>query len=284
MGLLYCIPARVSSGPAVPPCRQDTGADALTRVRARRLLAGGTLWDRLELRTRLPECDVRVIARRLLETLAAMAELGVSHMDVKPANIGLAEPRNLESCTLFDMGSWRHTGEALPLQCSGLQRPFAMSEGTQGGRKGQQHMHRGCCPNPGRGALLPASVPAPHRCSDGLTVRRRMAGTVLKPGEFLGTAVYSSLEAVQNFSDEEGGGGGGGFDLQRDDSYAAGATLFELLTGELPVVVAEEDEFLLPAYEAAILQLVLARRIRLSVAARGACRCRPLAGDRAIAV
>ena len=86
----------------------------LTRVRARRLLEGGTLWDHLERCKRMPECDVCVVARRLLETLAAMADVGVSHVDVKPLNMGLAKPRQLESTTLFDMGSWRRIGETLP--------------------------------------------------------------------------------------------------------------------------------------------------------------------------
>ena len=128
-------------------------------------------------------------------------------------------------------------------------------------------MNRDCCRTPRRGALLLASVSAPHPCSDGLSARRPAAGTVLKPGEFLGTAAYSSLEALQHYLDQEGGGG---FDLQRNDSYAAGVTLFELLTGALPVVVAEEEEYLLPAYEAAILRSVLARRILSPIAARGA--------------
>ena len=92
-----------------------TSAHGRRRARARRLLEGGTLWDRLERRKQLPEVDVRVIARRLLETLAAMADLGACHVDVKPLNMGLAEPRKLETCTLFDMGSWRHTGETLTL-------------------------------------------------------------------------------------------------------------------------------------------------------------------------
>ena len=99
-----------------------------------------------------------------------------------------------------------------------------------------------------------------------------MAGAVLKPGEYLGTVVYSSLEALQHLLGRKGGGGG--FDLQRADSYSAGATLFQLLTGKLPLVVPdEEEEYPLLACEAAILQWVLARRVRSSVAACGARRC-----------
>ncbi len=63
----------------------------------------------------MPERDVRIVARRLLEALADMADLGVCHMDVKPANMGLAVFLKLESCTLFDMGSWRRTSETLPV-------------------------------------------------------------------------------------------------------------------------------------------------------------------------
>ena len=90
----------------------------MTRVRARRLLAGRTLRDRLERRKQLPEGDVRIIARRLLEALADMADLGVCHMDVKPSHMGLTKLIKLETCTLFDMGSWRRTSETLPLACN----------------------------------------------------------------------------------------------------------------------------------------------------------------------
>ena len=55
--------------------------------------------------------------------------------------------------------------------------------------------------------------------------------------------------------------GGGGFDLQLNDSYAAGVTLFELLTGELPEEMPEEHQYPLEGYEAAILLSVLARRM-----------------------
>ena len=98
-----------------PACtsRLKARAGLLTRARARRLLDGGTLSDRLDFRKRMPERDVRVVARRLLETLADMADLGISHMDVKPSNMGLAKFLKLETCTLFDMGSWRRTSETL---------------------------------------------------------------------------------------------------------------------------------------------------------------------------
>ena len=85
----------------------------LTRLRACRLLAGGTLWDHLKRHRRMAERDVRVVARRLLEALAAMADIGVAHMDVKPCNIGLPRPWDLKNATLFDMGSWRRIGETL---------------------------------------------------------------------------------------------------------------------------------------------------------------------------
>ena len=116
-------------------------------------------------------------------------------------------------------------------------------------------------------------------------MRRLMAGAVLKPGEFLGTAAYSSLEALQHVIHAEGGAGG--FDLQRNDSYSAGAMLFHLLTGALPVVLPEEEEYELIyellAHEAAILRWVLARRIRTAAAAaHGTCRCHSLAGNQAI--
>ncbi len=121
---------------------------------------------------------------------------------------------------------------------------------------------------------------SPHQCPDGLNVWRPVAGAVLKPGEFLGTAAYTCLEALQHYI--HGESGDGAFDLQRADRYSAGATLFELLTGELPVMVLE-DEYELLAYEAAILRWVLARRIHTPAAAHGACRCRPLAGNLPIA-
>ena len=94
-----------------PTCIFARDDKALTRVRARRLLEGGTLWNILKWDQRMPEVDVRIVARRLLEALAAMADIGVAHMDVKPMNMGLARPWDRTSTTLFDMGSWRRTGE-----------------------------------------------------------------------------------------------------------------------------------------------------------------------------
>ena len=102
-------------------------------MRACRLLAGGTLWDLLKYHTRMTEPKVRVVARRLLEALAAMADVGVTHRDVKPMNMGLARPWDLKTTTLFDMGSWKRIGETshrlCPLWCSRLPRSCAVSEG-----------------------------------------------------------------------------------------------------------------------------------------------------------
>jgi hypothetical protein len=52
----------------------------------------------------------------------------------------------------------------------------------------------------------------------------------------VGTLPYSCLEAVQHST-----GTGGGLDLRLADAYSAGATLFELLTGRLPVEISDED-------------------------------------------
>ena len=90
-----------------------------------------------------------------------------------------------------------------------------------------------------------------------------LAGTVVKKREFLGTPHYASLEALQHCMD-----GGDGFDLHRSDVYSAGATLFELLMGELPVKVPKAKQYVLPAYEKAILHSVRTRRTPMSC-------CRP---------
>ena len=77
-----------------------------------------------------------------------------------------------------------------------------------------------------------------------LSSRHIAADAALEAGELIGTAAYSSLEALQNARDDgcgDGGGGGGGFDLPCNDAYAAGVTLLQLLTGSLPVAVAEEE-------------------------------------------
>ncbi len=51
-----------------------------------------------------------------------------------------------------------------------------------------------------------------------------------------GTPSYMSMEAVQRSV-----GSGGHFDLRAADAYGAGATLFQLLTGRLPIEVSEEE-------------------------------------------
>ena len=75
------------------------------------MLEEGTLEEFVQKGEPLPERGVRIVAKRLLKALAAMAAEGVSHGDVKPSNVGLAKKGKLGSCTLFDMGSWRPAGE-----------------------------------------------------------------------------------------------------------------------------------------------------------------------------
>jgi len=76
-------------------------------------MRGGSLCDVVELcGGQLLETDGKVVMSCILQGLRAMHEGGYAHLDVKPANIGLAEEGDLNSVTLLDYGSAEPIGAA----------------------------------------------------------------------------------------------------------------------------------------------------------------------------
>eukprot|EP00873_Tetraselmis_striata_P036398 jgi/Tetstr1/456662/TSEL_043363.t1 len=50
------------------------------------------------------EADTKTVMRRLLAIIAALHDCGVAHCDIKPANLMLETPGNLDSLKLIDLG------------------------------------------------------------------------------------------------------------------------------------------------------------------------------------
>eukprot|EP00873_Tetraselmis_striata_P000114 jgi/Tetstr1/420378/TSEL_011494.t1 len=68
------------------------------------LMEGGTLESLLQNGKHFTEADTKTVMRRLLAIIAALHDCGVAHCDIKPANLMLETPGNLDSLKLIDLG------------------------------------------------------------------------------------------------------------------------------------------------------------------------------------
>ncbi len=99
-------------------------------------MRGGSLCDVVDLcGGQLLESDGKVVMSCILQGLRAMHEGGYAHLDIKPANIGLAEEGDLNSVALLDYGSAEPVGARAETRelhahegAAAVNPPVAMSE------------------------------------------------------------------------------------------------------------------------------------------------------------
>ncbi len=83
-----------------------------------RVMRGGSLAAFLAAHGgRLPEAEVQVLAYCILSGLQNMHAGGYCHLDVKPANVGLAEAGDLGTAALMDYGSAEPIGVVETSHC-----------------------------------------------------------------------------------------------------------------------------------------------------------------------